>query len=419
MANTRRRAEYIDRNNNMFIPMNVEGGSWNDSFFSTTKLVTLAAIIFIYGFLIMYLGSSMAKPLGYVIYLGVWTIISILLLRFIVFEEKFYYKMYLELKDFEISSPALFWDIASIKETDEGAIMTYSDAKIGILVKVDRDTITGKTPEFKEMHYDAISDFYREVVNNRYSFVQMNIMEAAGKDPRLNELSKVVYKNKNNNIRKLMEMQVGHIKNITRSSLYESDYFLFYTADLSKVDCIIGDISEYLFKLLDGAYIGYRILSSKDIVDFIKEQYGVNYFNSAEASLMMFNRNAGNVTTPFIINSLLWTDGEKQELTNNEINRLRNITSSVIRETTNQKDVSLKDTIYRKEIKNKMGVDFSSLSEVSFGNKGNKNILSKNTPTDAKPKPVRPQTTPVRNNGTSNQLQQNSGTNPSEDYIDL
>ena len=277
--------------------------------------------------------------------------------------------MYLELKDHEISSPALFWDIASIKDTDDGAIVTYSDARIGIMVKVERDTITGKTKEFRETHYDAISDFYREVATNRYSFVQMNIMEQAGKDPRLTELSKVVYKSDNDNICKLMEMQVGHIKNITRSSLYESDYFLFYTPDLSKVDTIIQDISECIFKLLDGAYISYKVLNSKDIVDFVKEEYGVNYFNSTDASLQMFDRASANVIAPFTVKGILWTDGENQELTSKEINNLRSITSSVIRETKEQKDISLKSTLYRKNTKNKIGVDFSQLSEGHTSNK--------------------------------------------------
>lgn len=371
MANSKRRAEYTDRNGNMFIPMNVEGGVWNEHFITTPKLICIVLILLSIFVIITYLNSASANFASYVFYIFLWAFTSIQVLRFIVFEEKFYYKMYQELKDHEISSPALFWDIASIKDTEDGAIMTYSDARIGIMIKVERDTITGKNAEFKEMHYDAISDFYREVATNRYSFIQMNIMEQAGKDPRLNELSKVVYKSDNDNICKLMEMQVGHIKNITRSSLYESDYFLFYTHDLSKVDSIIQDITECIFKLLDGAYIGYKVLSSKDIVDFVKEEYGVNYFNSTEASLLMFNNNAASVYPPFNISGILWTDGEEQELNNKEINKLQSITSRVVKETLEQKDVSLKDTLYRKNTKNKVGIDFSQLSDMPTNTRKN------------------------------------------------
>lgn len=378
MANTKRRAEYIDRDGAMFMPMNVEGGVWNEHFITTPKFICIVLIILSAVAIIMMLGSDKASVTQYIIWLSIWLFVSIQVLRFIVFEEKFYYKMYLELQEHEISSPALFWDIASIKDTDDGAIITYSDAKIAILVKVERDTITGKQKEFKETHYDAISDFYREVVTDRYSFVQMNIMEQAGKDPRLNELSKVIYKSDNENICKLMELQVGYIKNITHKALYESDYFLFYTQDLSKVDCIISEISECIFKLLDGAYISYQILSSKEIVDLVKEIYGVNYFNSTEASLLMFNKDAAGDITPFNITGMLWKDGEEQEFNNKELNKLRNITSSVIRETLSVNDMSLKEALYRKNTKNKIGVDFEGLYDATVEKKVN------NTPNKAK-----------------------------------
>ena len=155
MANTKRRAEYTDRNGNMFIPMNVEGGIWNEHFITTPKLICIVLIIISMFILITYLQSEAAKFTQYIIWIGIWAFISLQVLRFVVFEEKFYYKMYLELKEHAIASPSLFWDIASIKDTDEGAIMTYSDAKIGIMIKLERDTITGKNSDFKEIHYDA------------------------------------------------------------------------------------------------------------------------------------------------------------------------------------------------------------------------------------------------------------------------
>lgn len=371
MANTKRRAEYTDRMGKMFIPMNIEGGTWNEHFITTPKLVCIVGIVLSLVIFIIYLNSSQVSLLGYLIVLGAWFFISLLITRFIIFEEKFYYRMYLELKDNEISTPALFWDIASIKDDGNGAILTYSDAKIGVMVKIDRDTITGKDVDFKETHYDAISDFYKEVVTNNYSFVQMNIMEHAGKDPRLNQLSKLIYKNDNENICKLVEMQVGHIKNLVHKSLYESDYFLFYTSDITKVDTILQDVTDFIFKLLDGAFIGYEILSSRQIVDFIKEEYGVNYFNSTEASLLMFNKDVSTALTPFNITGILWADGEKQELNNREINRLRSMTSGVINGSSKNQNISLKNTIYRKDNKNRIGIDFDSLDDVPIKKSNN------------------------------------------------
>ena len=352
MANVTRRRKYVDSGGGMFIPMNVEGGTWNEHFITTPKLVTIGCMFAALLFLCSYLASINSSVAGYILWIAVWFFCCIQITRFIIFEEKYYYRMYLELQEHEISTPSLFWNIASMNDTEDGAVMTYSDGKIGIVVKVERDTITGKTKDFEETHYDAISDFYKEVISNRYSFMQMNIMEQAGKDPRLAELSKIVYKSDNENICKLMEMEVGHIKNITHKSLYESDYFLFYTNDITKVDTIIQDITECIFKLLDGAYIGFQILTSKGIVDLVKEIYGVNYFNSTEASLLMFSDEYKATVPPFNIVGLKWTDGNVQELTPAERNRLRNITSGVIKGSINMGDVSLKKAVYRKEEKN-------------------------------------------------------------------
>lgn len=406
MANTKRREAYTDRNGNMLIPINVEGGNYNEHFMTTPKLICLMFIIGALAFIIYRCSHGNGGLISWVIWLSIWLILSITASRFIIFEEKFYYRMYLDLKEHEITTPAIFWDIASIKDTDEGAIITYSDAKIAIMVKVDRDTITGKTHDFKETHYDAISDFYRDVITQKYSFVQMNIMEQAGKDPRLAELSKIIYKSDNRNIQKLMEMEVGHIKNITHSSLYESDYFLFYTNDIAKIDTIIMDITESIFKLLDGAYVGYRILSSKDIVELLKDEFGVNYFNYTEASLLMYNNNINSMIKPFDITGILWTDGEDQNLNSKEINKLRMITSGVIKETIKTSEVSIKKSLYRKEEKNKIGVDFRSLSENtnSTNNKTLNNIV----------KPGKPNKKQVQNSN-NNYIESEDD----EDYIDL
>lgn len=379
MANTNRRKDYIDRNGNMFMPMNVEGGIWNESFFTTTKLMTIGGMILTLLVLIFSLQSDNASWKQYLIVLSVWFIACTYLTRYVIFEEKFYYRMYKELQQHEISTPALFWNIASIKDTDDGAVITYSDARIAVMVKIERDTITGKSKDFKEVHYDAISDFYKEVATNRYCFVQMNLMEKAGKDPRLNELSKIVTKSDNDNICKLMEMQVGHIKNITHASLYESDYFLFYTPDVSKVDSIIQDVSECIFKLLDGAYIGYQILTNKDIVELVKEIYGVNYFNSTEASLMMFDKNVAQNIVPFTVTGVVWDDSYEQEFNNSEKTKARNITSKVVRETLGTKDMALKKTLYRREDKNKIGIDFSAIENIPKQHKENRKSVRTNT----------------------------------------
>ena len=359
MANRARRKNYVDNTGKkMFIPMNVEGGIWNEHFITTPKFVCIVLILLAFVIILMMLGDEQRNStvLSYVVYLGIWGFISSLVLRFIVFEEKFYYKMYKELEQYETTSPALFWNISSIKDTESGAIVTFSDGRVGIFVKMRRDTITGKKDGFDEIHYDAFSDFYHDVVGSRYSFVQMNIMEQAGKDPRLNELSKLVTKNSNPSIQKLMEMEIGYIKNITNRSLYESDYFLFYTTDMAKVDSIIDEISECCLGLQNGAFTGFEILGSIGIVDLVKEVYAVNYFNATEASLLMFSNQSAGSLIPLMLDGIVWTDGNKQKLTASERSKARRLTSLVVEGTMTAEELALKEALYKKEVKNS-GID--------------------------------------------------------------
>lgn len=360
MANTNRR--YLDRNGYQFMPMNVQGSYTETRFMTTVKWITLACIIASAG-LIYFILFEKGRPINYILFYGLWAFISSLLIRFVIFEETFYYKMYLKLKDSQITTPAEFWNISSINDTDEGAILTFSDGRVGVVLKVDRDTITGKTEDFRETHYDAISDFYREITNLKYSFVQMNIMEQAGNDPRLSEMSKLVYKDSNPNICKLIEEQFGHIKNITHKTLYESDYFLIYTTDLSKVDMIISDAIDCVYKLLDGAYIGYNFLSQIELVELIKEYYNVSYFDAVEATLVMSKNNGYNMKNPFTITEVWFTDGKTQKVTNKELYKINQITSEILNGTKDSDSVSIKDAILSKENKKDFNVDFNSISQ--------------------------------------------------------
>lgn len=362
MANTSRRIR--DKNNNQFLPMNVEGSGYNDKFMTTPKMVTIILILASLFLVITYLTSNYIRWTGWVILLAAWFVASLYALRYIVFEEKFYYRMYKEMQNKTVTTPATFWNIASVKDTEDGAILTYADAKVGIIVKVNRDTITGKPEGFEEVHYDAVSDFYRSVWNGKYNIVHMNLMEPAGNDPRLSELDKIAVNCENQNIKSLVQMQVGHIKIKASKSLYESDYYLIYTYNIDKVDYIVADVVESMLKLLDGAYIGYSILDKKELIELDKYQFGVRYFNMTDASLNIYKNESGAREVPFTIDGIVWTDGYEQKLENTEKNKLRRITSDMINETAKQSDISLKKTIYVKKEKNNVGIDFEKLGSI-------------------------------------------------------
>ena len=166
MANSNRR--YVDeKTGKMFIPMNVQGGLQDEQFITTPKIIALVSIGLL-AFLLFAINTP-SNLVSFILSFGVWFIISLYITRFVIFEEKYYSKMYKQLKKNEITKPSLFWQIVSIRETQNGALFTYVDGKVGILIRVDRSTITGKPNDFMETHYDAISDFYKELMLLKYN----------------------------------------------------------------------------------------------------------------------------------------------------------------------------------------------------------------------------------------------------------
>lgn len=329
MANSERLVK--NRSGQMLIPMNVDGGAWEDRFFNSTKLVILAGTIFINVLVIAWLTTLYAGWPAYVILGSILLFIDQLILRYFIFEESYYYRMYVKMKKYEISTPSVFWNISSIRDTEDGGIMIYGDGKVGLIVRLERDTITGKSDDFKERHYDAISDFYKELVIKNLKFVQMNVMEQAGKDPRLQKLDDLVIKADNPNIAKIVEAQVGYIKKITRATLFESDYFLIYSDDINRLDSITSDAIDCIYNLLDGAFIGYSILNTNEILEMLKETYGVKYFDYTEAAVSMHRSTSINIPKSFNLVQVNFISGESAEIGNVEKNRLNVLTSYIER----------------------------------------------------------------------------------------
>lgn len=325
MANSNR--IYKNKNGNMFIPMNVEGGTWNEHFINVPKLVALGITIFLGVIIILRLGQVQATFGQYLTVILLYLFCAQLVIRYIVFEEKYFYKMYLKMKENEITTPALFWNITSIKETEFGDILIYSDGKIGVILKLERDTIVGGGDEHREAHYDAISDFYRDILNKRYSMVQLNLMETAGNDPRMENLNKLITKSDNRNIRRLMEMQIGYLKNIIHNTLYETEYILVYANDISRIDAITRDVSESAYKILSGGYTSFNFLKTKDIIELVKQLYGVKYFNHVDATLHIFKEHRGLGGQPFKITGIIFKDGRVKNVENLDLNSILKLTS--------------------------------------------------------------------------------------------
>lgn len=310
----------------MFIPMNVEGGGYDENFFSTPKLITVGLLVLVLVILIATLASpeNRLSALGKVLAIVFYLFIASFVVRYVIFEERYYFKMYKKMLANQNPTTAVFWRIAAIRDTVRGGILRYSDGKYGAILKLERDSIIGKNSEFRESHFDALSDFYKEIALRKLAFVQLNMMERADNDSRIPALDTLILNEPNANLRKVLQLELGYIKNRSRETLYETDYILVYTTKLERVDSLISDIQACASILLDGAYSGFEILGQREIIDLHKEIFGIGYFNLSEASINTFNE-VGAKKKAITLKALKLTNGRTVELTKRDtdiINRL-------------------------------------------------------------------------------------------------
>lgn len=366
MNSQRRR---IDHSGRMFIPMNVDGGYANTEFFSQGKILALITWLVVSAFYMATLvfGENV-KLVGRLIFFVTWVFVSQLFIRYIIFDERYFYKAYQKRKLFANPTADVFWNIAMTKHTESGDILIFADGKIGVFVQFERGSIIGKNEEFTEQHYDALSDFYKELMLRKLKFVQPNIMEGAAKDPRNKFLETYVAKEKNENLKKVLGLQLGKIIDVTRNTLFETDYILVYTNDMDRMDTLLYDVCECCYKVLDGAYIGFDILSDKEAVEFHKEDLGVSYFDYNEATVNAFKQYTDDKSA-ITLKTLHLSNGSKVELNKVDIDTLKNYLTAVQNNDVTADNVDilkiLGDKKFRKayEASQNWGVDIKQLEQ--------------------------------------------------------
>lgn len=318
MNSQRRR---IDSSGRTFMPMNMDISD-NDEFMTLPKIIVLFCILASYVVLVIWGRNIQLNIFGWLITLVGLTFINQLLLRYIVFQEKYYYSIWRRDKRYGDPKASIFWNISSYKRTGVGDIMVYADLKLGCFLELEKDTIIGREQDSMEKHFDAWSEFYKHLHLLDYKYVQMNIMEPAGKDVRLDELADIASNSKNEGVRTVLEYSTGYMKEISRATLNEKDYILIYTNKTNKMSNIINDVQEISAHLLDGAYASVRIMTAQEVYQLPKELWNVGYFDGIEAQMDVYKHSGYSIKSPFKITQLNTYGGESIKITPVEERRI-------------------------------------------------------------------------------------------------
>lgn len=366
---------YVDAENKMFIPMGMDGAEYKTKWLTTPKIITLVCSIIVLILLPVYLSSRGNSLISILLIELVAIVIDSFALRYIVFEEKMYYRWYSEMQrrkkaneetnetTDEIVNPAELWAIPSVDDTADGAILNYRDGHIGVVVKLVKGMIIGRGEEFEAQHYSCISDAIKSLITNGYRWSYMNDMETSENDVRLSSMDRLVNASSNLKINELTSMQIGYLKRISNKTYSEVEYLIIRTKKYIKKDQIIEDILSSLQPLTDGGYDDIEVLKFKEVNNLFKEYNGITFFNPNEVYLS--SNAAYGTVIPFVISKIHWDDDTVQSINKSDKENIKHFINDVENGVASKK--KFKDIAYRYE----SGVKISGTNGDSYINPDN------------------------------------------------
>ena len=279
---------YKNEKDKIFVPINVEGSSKEKTseFWNTYKTFYTACVIALLVGVIFFLREApiLAKVIGIFGYLF---LISFFV-RALIFEEGYYKKVYKRLEQYSDATGGIAWGIVYEDVRDNGTVVSFIDGYIGCFVRMIKGSKVGQLDTFEVSHRESIAEFYHQLNLKGYRCRYVDVMDSAGNDKRIDELARFVKKERNPNIREVLELSTGYIRNVAESYFIDSDVFLIYTTDGSKIDDIINDSLELTSLLCGSGYIDRFIMDENDIINLHKNMLGLRYFNITNAKSDLF-----------------------------------------------------------------------------------------------------------------------------------
>lgn len=348
---------YVDAENKMFVPMGMDGAEYKTKWLTTPKIITIVCSIMVLVLLPVYLSSRGNSLISILLIELIAIIADSFALRYIVFEEKMYYRWYSEMQrrkkangdskeaTDEIVNPAELWAIPSVDDTADGAILNYRDGHIGIVVKLVKGMIIGRGEGFEAQHYSCISDAIKSLITKGYRWSYMNDMETSENDVRLSSMDRLINASSNRKINELTNMQIGYLKRISNKTYSEVEYLIIRTKKYIKKDQIIEDILSSLQPLTDGGYDDIEVLKFKEVNNLFKEYNGITFFNPNEVYLS--SNTAYGEVVPFVISKIRWDDDTVQSINKTDKENIKHFINDVENGVASKK--KFKDITYRYE----------------------------------------------------------------------
>ena len=291
---------YRNERDKIFIPINVEGSSkeTTSSFWNTYKTFYSACVFaMLIGVIFFLREAPIHIKLGGIF--GYLFAISFLV-RVFIFEEGYYKKVYKRLEQYKEATGGIAWGIVYEDVRENGTVVSFIDGYIGCFVRMVKGSKVGQLDTFETAHRENMAEFYHQLNLKNYRCMYIDTMDTAGSDKRLDELARFIKKERNPNIRELLELSLGYMRNIAESYFIDTDVMLIYTNDGTRVDDIVEDSLELGTLLCGAGYIDRIIMDENDIMNLHKSLLGLRYFNITNAKSDLFETGKKKVKEIYI-----------------------------------------------------------------------------------------------------------------------
>lgn len=266
------------------IPIKIDVVQKRDSAFSSNQMF----FIFLFGGLGLFCFIfGLAKTVAYeditfkvmgALFTLIGTLTCLRMLLKYGLNEKKLYSRYLREKDGISFTLRDLWDILFIEDTGK---IIYKNGKSAYLIKMDRTSIIGKSPNFSDTNYNSMTAFIRSLSNKEYIVRKYKLVVSDANIEKFEWLEQRLKKIKNNNLRNMAGAIVKHNKSKTAGSNNRSiEYWLVYARVPNKFD--YEDLTAML-KLTASTIYKPKIENSKGVYEFLYRYYKLDYLDIKSA----------------------------------------------------------------------------------------------------------------------------------------
>lgn len=202
-------------------------------------------------------------------------------IRFFALQEFYYSDVYEKNKARNnILSTTDIWNIFNI-DSFYPYICYYKNGYKGLFVRMERDTITGKSDDTVYQHYEALGDAYNLAHTLNMNIINIDYMDNVGKDPRLSELYDELDDVSNPAMHDMLLDIYDNLQEEMRINFSSFDIYVFMTRE--KEDTFIYNVQSVVSKMLGGNFITYKILDKNEIMGVCIALFNLENFSVTEA----------------------------------------------------------------------------------------------------------------------------------------